>query len=99
MSATEELRMESTCAFWKGSDIAGIHQKKQKHQKITIEVIAAKLTTANNALRSGKISRHPCAICGGEPAHKHHDDYSKPLDVIWLCPKHHKQMHLSKRNP
>jgi hypothetical protein len=46
-----------------------------------------------NALRSGKMHRHPCCICGNK-AHAHHEDYSKPLDVIWLCPKHHGERHV-----
>ena len=46
-----------------------------------------------NALRSGKMHRHPCCICGNK-AHAHHEDYSKPLEVIWLCPKHHSERHV-----
>jgi hypothetical protein len=46
-----------------------------------------------NALRSGKIHRHPCCICGNK-AQAHHEDYSKPLDIIWLCPKHHGERHV-----
>ncbi|MBW1812174.1 MAG: hypothetical protein JRJ39_00500 [Deltaproteobacteria bacterium] len=44
----------------------------------------------NNAIRDGKIQRQPCRICG-KVAHGHHPDYDKPLDVDWLCAKHHKQ--------
>lgn len=46
-----------------------------------------------NALRSGKIHRHPCCICGNK-AQAHHEDYSKPLDIIWLCHKHHGERHV-----
>lgn len=51
------------------------------------------IVIANNAVRDGRIERKPCEICGLFKAHKHHKDYSKPLDVIWLCPKHHKAEH------
>ncbi len=46
----------------------------------------------NNALRAGKINKLPCFICG-KKAHAHHPDYDRPLDVVWLCPKHHKEAH------
>lgn len=45
-----------------------------------------------NALRDGKIVALPCWICGAK-AEAHHPDYSQPLDVVWLCPAHHKQAH------
>lgn len=33
-----------------------------------------------------------CEICGStEKLHRHHDDYSKPLEVLTLCPTCHKQ--------
>jgi hypothetical protein len=44
------------------------------------------------AIRLGKITREPCSICG-EKAEAHHEDYSKPLEVIWLCRKHHFELH------
>ncbi|QEQ94892.1 hypothetical protein pEaSNUABM56_00093 [Erwinia phage pEa_SNUABM_56] len=47
----------------------------------------------NYAVRSGKIKKMPCEICGEKKAHGHHDDYDKPLEVRWLCPIHHKQWH------
>lgn len=46
----------------------------------------------NNAVRDGRLMRQPCFICG-EKAEAHHPDYSRPLDVVWLCDSHHKQTH------
>jgi hypothetical protein len=45
------------------------------------------------ALKSGKIQKQPCEICGTLPADGHHDDYSKKLSVRWLCRKHHEEHH------
>lgn len=47
-----------------------------------------------NAIKTGKLSREGCEICGGIVGiHAHHDDYSKPLSVRWLCPAHHQERH------
>ena len=45
------------------------------------------------AINSGIIKRQQCEICGGTNSHGHHEDYSKPLDVVWLCSKHHSWIH------
>lgn len=52
----------------------------------------------NNEVRSGKITRLPCEVCGSEVVEGHHEDYSKPLAVNWLCQKHHKEIHRSKKD-
>lgn len=50
----------------------------------------------NCAVKSGKVKRGNCVIgdrkCFGK-IDGHHIDYQKPLDVIWICHKHHKQIH------
>lgn len=49
------------------------------------------------AIRAGRMARGPCEVgagCSG-PVHAHHDDYSRPLDVRWLCAAHHAQHHAS----
>lgn len=53
-------------------------------------------TAVGNAIRDGKLKRQPCRECG-KKAHAHHEDYSKPLDVIWLCPAHHAEVHKRKK--
>jgi len=47
----------------------------------------------NNAIRDGKIEKEPCLFCGDDKVHGHHSDYSKPLDVVWLCAKCHHRLH------
>ena len=46
------------------------------------------------AIRSGALTIKPCEVCGTtERVQAHHDDYSLPLDVRWLCFKHHREHH------
>lgn len=48
----------------------------------------------SNALRAGKINRQACEECGSiVDVEAHHADYSRPLDVRWLCFAHHRQLH------
>src|SRR5215831_27637 len=52
----------------------------------------------NNAIRDGKITRGLCAKCGSAKwIHGHHEDYGKPLVVIWLCATCHHQAHANER--
>jgi hypothetical protein len=44
------------------------------------------------AIKTGKIIRQPCEVCGAK-AQAHHDDYSRPLEVRWLCFVHHQIEH------
>lgn len=41
-----------------------------------------------------KLKKQPCEVCGKFPAQAHHHDYSKPLDVNWLCTRHHADKHM-----
>lgn len=45
------------------------------------------------ALKTGGLSRQPCEVCGSDLVVAHHPDYSKPLDVLWLCHRHHLAWH------
>lgn len=47
----------------------------------------------SRAIKNGSLVRQPCIRCGNEKSLAHHEDYDKPLDVMWLCQPCHKQRH------
>ncbi len=54
------------------------------------------------AIKAGRLKRpHRCSGCGcTDEEHRieaHHADYSRPLDVIWLCTKCHRRMDACRR--
>ena len=54
----------------------------------------------NRQVRIGAIVQPAaCTQCGAsEKLDAHHEDYSKPLDVIWACRPCHKKLHLGAHN-
>lgn len=71
-----------------GIDIVNARNKRAKQgNKIKVrEMLRAKVY-------SGHIKKLPCKLCGDTNSNAHHEDYSKPFDVIWLCRKHHMLVH------
>lgn len=49
----------------------------------------------SSALKGGKLTKLNCWVCGAGKVEAHHPDYSRPLEVVWLCPEHHKEIHLA----
>lgn len=68
----------------------------RKYKEIHPERRAAHVKVGN-AIRDGKLTKQPCEICGIEKVEAHHEDYSKPLDVMWLCKRCHEDWHIEKR--
>ena len=46
-----------------------------------------------NAIETGALKRQPCVKCGATPTDAHHEDYTRPLDVEWLCRRCHLNEH------
>lgn len=60
--------------------------------------LAAKARAAvARAVRSGKLIRRSCRVCGNKKTTAHHEDYSKPLEVEWLCVTHHAEADIKRR--
>lgn len=75
-------------------DSGKINNHRTKLKENNPEKLIAK-DAANNAVKRGSLKRKlNCEICNKDGLiHKHHDDYSKPLEVRWLCPQCHKDVH------
>ena len=46
-------------------------------------------------VQAKKLPTNPCEVCGEKFTHRHHPDISKPLQIIYLCPLHHRQIHIN----
>lgn len=75
---------------------ASLRRVSRKHRRLHPEREDARQLVAF-ALRSGRMKRKPCVRCGSLNVQAHHPDYSKPLEVVWLCQKHHTEQHLIER--
>lgn len=49
-------------------------------------------SAVSNAIRDKRLIKLPCCVCGDINSQAHHEDYSKPLEVIWVCIKHHREI-------
>lgn len=64
----------------------------KRHRERNPEKYAARIAVGN-AVRDGRLTRLPCEECGAtDRVQAHHEDYSRPLDVRWLCFKHHREV-------
>jgi ribosomal protein S27AE len=50
-------------------------------------------SAVSRAIKNGILAKAACFRCGDTKSLAHHEDYDKPLDVIWLCQPCHKQRH------
>lgn len=81
VSIEKKLRKKETYAAW----VKKYPERKIAHNRISMEV------------RNGRMKKEPCKICGSSKSEAHHEDYSKPLEVVWLCKKHHHEFDLKRQ--
>jgi hypothetical protein len=68
------------------------NEKALRHILANPEKASARLQV-RCAMALGILVRRPCA-CGSEKSEAHHSDYSKPLEVEWMCrPCHNREHH------
>lgn len=74
-----------------------LEKKRRGNPDVRLK-IAARVKVCK-AVSSGILKRCPCSVCGNADVEAHHEDYNKPLDVVWLCAKHHDAIHVRTVHP
>jgi hypothetical protein len=74
---------------WKGGAEARRANRSSYQGRYPERVRARRLV--EYAIKAGLIKKLPCSICGDPKSEAHHEDYEKPLEVVWLCRRHHRE--------
>lgn len=88
-------RDNATAKLWRSRPEvkARYDEYMRKYRSANREEISAR-QKVRYALITGRLVMEPCETCGStRNVDAHHDDYSKPLNVRWLCRRHHKELH------
>ncbi len=97
--SNEPHRVEARKAYQQ-TDSGKLAKRKANHAYLKRSpMVYAAHVIASNAMRDGKlIPASCCSVCGSvEKIEGHHDDYTKPMDVRWLCEKCHKSWHKTNK--
>lgn len=66
-------------------------KKSQRQRDINPEKVLARIKAAKMLPKHLPCSFPGCAL----PGERHHGDYTKPLEVIYLCKQHHSDLHFN----
>jgi hypothetical protein len=87
-----EVRLARQKAYLATPKGKAAHKRATEKWQAENKVRRAAHIILGNALKYKTITRQPCWVCG-KKAEAHHPDYSRPLDVVWLCKEHHQEVH------
>ena len=90
-------KVKESSTKWKSNNNDKVY-KYHKEWKINNKDKYLAQKKVQNRIHRGVIEKPDyCQMCGRECfIHGHHADYSKPLDIIWICPKCHYNIHSNR---
>ena len=65
------------------------YDAQKRHRAKHPERARARDIVNKRIMRGVSLFKQPCEVCNESEAEAHHHDYSKPLDITWLCEYHH----------
>ena len=86
--ANRDRRIAEKRAYRKREDVRlanNLRNRTHPHKKAWDAV--------RNRIMKGTLKRAACVFCGEPNAHAHHEDYSRYLDIVWVCHVHHCAIH------
>lgn len=90
---TGAMRGANNPAWQGGVSFDNMRYRNRQKEKDPEKELARNMV--RSAIRKGDIIRKACERCGSLPSHAHHDDYSRPLEVRFLCRPCHVAYHVS----
>jgi hypothetical protein len=79
---------------WQAYNASPKGRANHKRTKLKHLIKVRARTQVTEALRIGKLIKPDrCTNCSNIKVEAHHNDYSKPLQVIWLCRNCHTSLH------
>lgn len=83
-------------AWWR-ANLDGATKRRERHKRRHPDKARARKAVHNAVFRGTLAKPESCGACGAVTEkrllHGHHADYSKPLEVEWLCRKCHESIH------
>ena len=70
-------------------------ERNERWKRSVPQEVHAAHDAVETAIANGSLTRQPCEKCGAIRVDAHHDDYSRPFFVRWLCRGHHLEHHRS----
>jgi ribosomal protein S27AE len=76
-----------------------MREKRRRHSQLDDyqKLKANARSYLNVYIKRGRVVKKSCSVCGNEKSEAHHEDYNKPLEVIWFCRKCHLNYHKQKK--
>ena len=91
--SSNQEKEKARSAKWAAEHPEKAKAKVARYRARNPDVVRAHIAVRTE-IRAGRMIRGACEVCGSsEHVHAHHDDYSKPLSVRWLCQPHHVAIH------
>ena len=83
---------------YESSEKGKTRQKEYAQKRMSTEFGKTRQSAKNAvkyALKTGKLKREVCFVCGENQAHAHHSSYAKDMRLVvtWLCHVHHNEIH------
>ncbi len=83
----------SGCSKTHGPYYAQLRHRLLYPEKARMRDRTNKRKDIRHVSRENLLQSQPCEVCGEENAEAHHYNYDHPLNINWLCKKHHGEEH------
>lgn len=92
MNLIAELEAQND-RYWRVRNrVKTTQEKARRHDVLRTGRIACRKETSR-LLSTGFLVKKSCEVCGEEKVDVHHTDYNDPVNVMFLCRKHHNEWH------